>query len=134
MAAYKEYRSFSIPSIGELKKKKKEYHVFVDGYKRMYYVDRKEFDRVRSSDDKMIEDAYIVLCKAYNSNPEQFIDDDDGRYNIPEGGSEVFLRRNAKNVPPSEIRTVYINSSYRNKWNRVGIVSLIFDHGVPPIK
>ena len=134
MASHKEYMKMNIPTAGELKRKKRKYYVFIDLYDRLYFVKKSAISPTKPSKFEVIEDVYIVLPKAYNTDPEQYTDDGDLRFDMPSEDDLVLLRYDSKKTENVDTVLVKVRDTYRYKWNKVGVTKLQFEYGLPPIK
>lgn len=113
----------------KLKKTKDKYHTFMDDYGRIYYIRKEDLYQTKSTDNCSLDNVYVVLSKRYNTDIDQYADDDNSKFMIPEENSIVYLQAKEKKIFGIEKIQATIDFSYRYKWNRTGIVNLIFTHG-----
>lgn len=136
MADYYSQKVAGIPGKSTLTKNRSKYHIYVDDEGREYYIEKGKIDLLSKAREISITFIFIVLKKAYNTDPEQYIDDNLDAFQMPENSEVVYLRHKSyeKNTTPNVKRRVIIENVYRYNYRVVGSADLIFMEGLPPNK
>lgn len=129
MASYYTEKQAGIPTKQTLQREKAKYRILIDDSRREYYVDRKEWDALKTKSDKLriVSPVYIVLVGAYNTSAEQYADDDDKGFTVPDNETILSLKMKSRSKQRNadEYR-VRIENVYRFGYRVVASCDVVF--------